>query len=380
MVLLIGTLERGGGEGQLVALATGLDRTRYDVRVCCLTSAGPLAEPLQSAGIPTDVLGWHGFPAFAGLGAIRGVFSLLAVLNRLRRYFRQHRPHIVQGQLFWAYVLGALAAVPAGVAVMIGCRRSLPIFKGGNARHLWLEQLANRVTTLVVANSATVRATAIETEGLPADKVITIHNGVTEPAPADATQVAATRASLAVAPDAAVVVCVANLIEYKGHRDLLAAWADVRQRCPSAVLWLVGDGAERRAVAHAAEAVGGVHVLGSRADVRLLLASAALLVQASHQEGLPNAVLEGMAAGLPVVATNVGGTAELVVDGETGLLVAPRDPARLASAIATLLEDADARARMGRAALERVRASFSMTHMVSRYEQLYDRLLTEGGH
>jgi glycosyltransferase involved in cell wall biosynthesis len=373
---MIGTLERGGGEGQLVAWRrAGSDALRRP-RVLP-HERRPARRTTAVRGHP-DRRPWLArIPAFAGLGAIRGVFSLLAVLNRLRRYFRQHRPHIVQGQLFWAYVLGALAAVPAGVAVMIGCRRSLPIFKGGNARHLWLEQLANRVTTLVVANSATVRATAIETEGLPADKLITIHNGVTEPAPADATQVAATRASLAVAPDAAVVVCVANLIEYKGHRDLLAAWADVRQRCPSAVLWLVGDGAERRDRTHA-EAVGACTCWVARRCG--LLASAALLVQASHHEGLPNAVLEGMAAGLPVVATNVWGTAELVVDGETGLLVAPRDPARLASAIATLLEDADARARMGRAALERVRASFSMTHMVSRYEQLYDRLLTEGGH
>lgn len=373
---MIGTLERGGGERQLVTLAQRLDPRRFDVRVCCLTSGGPLAETLVASSIPVDVLGWHGLPPFRGFGVVRGAVALGAIIVRLWRYFRRHRPHIVQGQLFWAYVLGALAAVVARVPVTITCRRSLPTFKGGNARHLGLERLANRVTTLVIANSDIVRDTAIETEGLDPSHIITIHNG-TDPSPVPPRTSDAVREALGLGADAPVASCVANLIEYKGHRDLLAAWASVRAAHPTAELLLVGDGPERAAIDAAARTVGGVRVLGSRGDVPAILGLSTLVVQASHQEGLPNAVLEAMAAGVPVVATDVGGTRELVVDGETGTLVAARDPRRLASALIDLLGDAPRRAHMGRAAQVRARTHFSTDAMVTKYEDVYDRLLAE---
>lgn len=378
VVLMIGTLERGGGEQQLVTLAQRLDPRRFDVRVCCLTSGGPLADTLVASAIPVDVLGWHGLPPFRGFGVVRGGAALGAIIARLSRYFRQHRPHIVQGQLFWAYVLGALAAVPARVPVTITCRRSLPIFKGGNTRHLWLERLANRVTTLVVANSDVVRQTAIETEGLDPRRILTIHNGA-DAAPASRQASDAVRAELGLPADALVVTCVANLIEYKGHRDLLDAWATVRRSQPNAELLLVGDGPERADVETTARTVGGVRVLGSRGDVPAILGISTVLVQASHQEGLPNAVLEAMTAGLPVVATDVGGTRELVADGETGRLVAARDARGLAQALIDLLGDAPRRAHMGDAARVRAQTRFSADAMVAKYQELYVHLLAEAG-
>jgi glycosyltransferase involved in cell wall biosynthesis len=376
-VLVIGTLDRGGAEGQLVALATGLDASRFDVRVCCLTAGGPLETPLRAAGLPVDVIGWQGFSRFEGLGMVWGPFGLARVVLQLRACFRRHRPHVVQGQLFWAYVIGAFAAALARVPVFVGCRRSLPLFKAANERYLWLERVASRLTTVVVANSEEVRAAAIRAEGLAPDLVVTIHNGVATHDGASREAAVAVRRALGLRDDDEAVICVANLIDYKGHRDLLTAWAQVRRARPSARLLLVGDGPERPAVEALGASLGHVHVLGSRADVPALLQASTLLVQASHQEGLPNAVLEAMAAGLPVVATAVGGTTELVVDGHTGRLVPPRDPDALAGALIALLADPGARARMGRAAVARASARFSLATMVSRYERLYDRLLAE---
>ena len=178
VVLMTGTLESGGAEGQLVALARGLDASRFDVRVCGLTAGGPLETHLREAGIPVDVIGWQGFVRSRGLGVLAGLTGLLRVVLRLARYLRRHRPHVVQGQLFWAYVLGGLAAPLARVPVVIGCRRSLPLFKAGNPRHLWIEQLANRMTTAVVCNSERVRQQTLRDERLQPVRVVTIPNGV----------------------------------------------------------------------------------------------------------------------------------------------------------------------------------------------------------
>ncbi len=375
VVLMTGTLERGGAEGQLVALARGLDASRFDVRVCGLTAGGPLETHLREAGIPVDVIGWQGFVRSRGLGVLAGLTGLLRVVLRLARYLRRHRPHVVQGQLFWAYVLGGLAAPLARVPVVIGCRRSLPLFKAGNPRHLWIEQLANRMTTAVVCNSERVRQQTLRDERLQPERVVTIPNGVHMPRGPAEPAAAVPWEALGLGSGDEVVLCVANLIHYKGHLDLLEAWERVRRERPTAWLLLAGEGPEREAIEARASRLDGVRLLGARADVAGLLRASTLLVLPSHQEGLPNAVLEAMAAGLPVVATDVGGTSELVVDGETGRLVAPHDPAALAGALLSLLRDNQARQVMGRAAAERARTRFSLEAMVRSYERLYAGLL-----
>ena len=145
---------------------------------------------------------------------------------------------------------------------------------------------------------------------------------------------------------------------------------------------IVGDGPERaqlRTVSERSGLADRAHFAGQQRDVRTWLAALDVFVLSSDWEGMSNALLEAMAAGLPVVTTAVGGTPEVVVDGETGLLVPPRDPAALAEAIATFLHNSDRRCIMGRAGTERVRQCFSLERMVQQTQTLYEHLLEAKG-
>ncbi len=379
ILYLIGTLDVGGTEGQLVELASRLDPERFAPTVCALYAGGARAESLRRLGIRVEVLGFRGLGQHRGIAALWRLPMLLLELARLARFLRAEKPEIVHGFLFQAYVPGALAARLAGVPVVIASRRSLGRFKAGQPLYLSVERLANRITDLVIANSEAVRQDAIREERLPAVKVVVIPNGL------DLDRFAATpdenlRRSLGVADRCPIVGVVANFIHYKGHRDFLLAWAEVVMEFPRAAALLVGEGplrAECEAQAVALRLGDSVRFLGSRDDVPTLLALMDLVVHPSLEEGFSNAILEAMAAGKPVVAANVGGNREAVVDGETGLLVPPRDSAALAGAILRLLRHPEEAARWGEAGRRRVADHFRISSTVQRYEAVYERLVAE---
>ncbi len=365
ILYLIGTLEIGGAERQLVELVRRLDPERFEPVVCCLTSSGPLQSVLDRSGIPVVVAGYKGFDR----SAPRPLWRLLQVM-------RAEAPDIVHAFLYWAYVMGAFAARAARVPVVIASRRSLSKLNPRGPHHLLLVRLANRMTDLVIANSEAVREDTIAEERLPPERVITLHNGLDisrfrQPA------LPGMRASLGVHEAAPVVAVVANLHHYKGHTCFLEAWMRVVARFPSAVALLVGDGAERPRLEQIVSEAGlssNVRFLGSRLDVPEILAVSDLLVHPSLQEGFCNVILEAMAAGKVVVATDVGGNAEAVVDGRTGLLVPAGDAARLADAMLRLLYDPEERRRFGEAGYARAAELFTLEAMVERYESVYDRM------
>jgi glycosyltransferase involved in cell wall biosynthesis len=185
------------------------------------------------------------------------------------------------------------------------------------------------------------------------------------------------RAALGVQPDTLVFGTVGRLLPVKDHATFLAALAVLRQRGLPFQAVIVGDGPLRRALADSARALdlsSSVRFVGNRDDVAALLAGLDVFVQSSISEGLSNTVLEAMASGVPVVATDVGGTGELVEPGYTGLLAPASNPAALASAIGTLATDAPARQRMGLAARARAQSTFTLSGMVAAYERLYVEL------
>jgi glycosyltransferase involved in cell wall biosynthesis len=238
----------------------------------------------------------------------------------------------------------------------------------------------NERTDLVIANSEAVRQDVLHTEGMPAEKVIVIHNGL-ETDRYRQPRNSSLRQSV-VAEAGPVAVVVANFIAYKGHRYFLEAWSRVVASHPHAVALLAGDGPERPACEAIANELGisrRVRFLGTRHDVPALLAAADLLVHPSLEEGFCNAIVEAMAAGLPVVATSVGGNPEAVVDGETGYLVPPRDAAALAEAITRVWSRADGGRAMGQAGSARARTEFDVGRMVSAYETVYANLLARRG-
>ena len=358
VLLAINTLARGGAERQLVALATGLDRQTFSVSVLCVVAGGPLADELRSAGIPVAV-----FDSRSPLGLLRVI-----------AHARGAAPDIVHSFLFGSNVVVTFAATLARTPVIITSRRSLGFFKDGRPHYDLLQGVANRFTDVVVANSEAVREDTLRREHLAPEKVRVIHNGVAANVESDGGDA---RAAL-VGDGTALVIVVANLIPYKGLEHFVDAWREVVGAVPGARAVVVGEGPARADLeARAADLGETLRFIGSRDDVPALLRAADVVVQASLYEGFPNAVLEAMAAGRPVVATAVGGTVEAVESDRTGLLVPPRDSAALAAAILRLLTQPELARSYGAAGRERVEAEFSIARMVGRYADLYMSTLSK---
>jgi glycosyltransferase involved in cell wall biosynthesis len=375
ILFVIGTLEVGGTETQLVELATRLDRRCFEPVVCCLAADGPLGPRLRASGIAVHPLGFPGFQSlrFSNAGRFADASRLLV---RLWRLIRGERPAILHGMLFWAYVLGTFVGRAAGVPIVISSRRSLGLFKADKPHYLRLERIADRMTDLFIANSEAVRADTLAREPVNASDIIVIHNGL-DLARFDAAPDAALAASLGIAGRPCAIV-VSNFIGYKGHEYLLRAWRDLLERFPSAVVMLVGDGvlrAEMERLVDELQIRHSVLFLGVRSDVPALLALADLYVHPSLQEGYSNALLEAMAAGKAVVATAVGGNVEAVSDGVNGLLVPPQDSIALEAAMSRLLADLPAARRMGELARRAVHETYEIGVMVKAYERVYTMLV-----
>jgi glycosyltransferase involved in cell wall biosynthesis len=365
IVLAIGSLQIGGTESQLVKLAACLAARGHDVHVAAVRCGGPYEEELRALGIPTRIFFYGGLRLRDHTGR-RSARTLLGEMRRLLalwRHLRDLRPDVCHGFLFTCYTHVLPLAWAAGVPARVNGRRGAsPPTPTGVLRAV-LDFLGHRSSSLYVTNSRALRAELVRAEKVPASLIEVIANGVELP---EMTADPSRR------PARGIVV--ANLIAYKGHADLVEALA-LLDAPPS--LCLVGEGPEHQRLAELVRARGLDHVVmlaGAAPDARALLADYQFAVLPSHAEGLPNAVLEAMAAGLPVVATSVGGVPDVLADGVTGLLVPPRDPAALAAAIERLAGDPALRCAMG-AAGRRAAARLSMDDCAARHEAVYRTLL-----
>jgi len=369
VLLLVTELNVGGAERVVAQLASGLSRDRYRVSVACLYDPGPVADEIRSAGIPVFDL------------AMRGKWDV-TVTGRFHRLLRHQRVDVLHSHLIHANLIAPFSGRLAGVPVVITTRHNVHI---GPVWREWLNWCAKNGRDVAIAISEEVRATEVERSGAPPSSVVVIPNGISVDRFAAPDQAAVTklRRTWGVGADGFVIGTLARFHEQKGHRYLLDAQRIMLDRAPHTKLLLVGEGVLFESVRERASHLGiadSVILPGVRHEVPEILALLDLFVLPSLWEGLPISILEAMAAGKPVVATRVGGVPEVVVDGETGLLVPPRDPEALAGAIARLLRDPQLRHRMGQAGQERVREHFSVEQMVRRTETLYEELLEEKGY
>lgn len=354
LLFLVTTFDRGGAEKTILRLATCLPSDRYTVAVAALQGrSGQIAVDLAAAGVPAHDL------------QMRTKLDMGGAL-RLRALLRRERIEVLYSFLFHANLMGRLVGGWCGVPVRIGAER----IAGweGPIRRL-LNRLTGGLATRVVAVSEAVREETARTLGIAPERIAVIPNGVDNHAFAPASHPA----------EAPVIGCTGRLHRKNGHPTLLEAFAAIRQAVPEARLLLVGDGPERRSLERtvAGRGWGGaVTFAGEQADVRPWLHRMAVYVQPSISEGMSNSILEAMASGLPVVATRVGGTPEVVEDGVSGLLVPPEDPAALATALVTLLGDPPRRAAMGAAGRDRVARQFSQADMIQRTTAFLDALVT----
>ena len=348
--VFITSFHPGGTERQMTELIRRLDRRRFDVKVACFHREGAWLPRVEEAAPVTA------FP-------IRG-FARPATVTQaaaFARWCRRERIRIVQACDLYANVFALPAAALAGVPLRVGSRRELNPDK--TAAQIALQRHAYRCADAVVANSSAARA-QLEREGVAPDRVHVIPNGVTVERFTPVPGVRPVR----------TIVTVANLRREKAHDVLLRAAALLAPSHPHLSFVIAGDGplaAELRDMARRLGLGDRVRFVGHVEDVPSLLGSANAFVLPSISEAFPNAAIEAMAAGLPVVASAVGGLLELVDHGRTGLLVPPSDPSALAAAIASLDADPERASRLGAAAREDVAHRYSFDRMVRSFEDLY---------
>lgn len=366
---LITELDTGGAQKALFRLLSHFDRERFAPHVACLYNGDKaVAQEIRQLDVPVTDLNmmaqWR-----------------LDALWRLYRLLCRERPVILHAWMFHANLLARGVGRLAGVPLILTSRRNVQI---GTPMRERLKRLTASWDTRSIAVCELARQVEIERAGAPPDKVVTIYNGIDVKRflPLLSGERTVACQTLNIPADAPLLGTVGRLHPQKGLPDLLIGFQSIKGTYPAAHLLIVGDGECRADLERQAQQLGiagAVTFAGLRDDVPQLLALLDVFVLTSLWEGLPNAVLEAMGAGLPVVATAVGGTPEAVVNGETGLLVPPRDPDALAQAINNLLHMPDLRRKMGQAGRERVAQYFSVECMVKRTEELYQKLLVEKG-
>jgi len=367
---LLDSLNVGGTETQAVELARRIAMAGYNVTLGCLRAQGPLLARIQGTAVVLKE-----FHPAGGLDTLAGFYQLL----RLSWFLRGEKFDIVHTHDLWSNLLGVPAARLAGVRAIVSSRRDLAHLEWYQGkRRAWLRRIQN-LSGAVLANSMAIRDTLIA-EGFAAEKLHVIHNGVdiekfyTTPAGRDHL--------FPGVGDGKLIVLVGNMHgDVKGHPWLIACAPEVIREFPSARFILVGDGEQRTSFEQQVASLGlerNFLFLGRRSHVAEILACCDIAVLPSRAEGLPNAVLEYMAAGLPTIVSRVGGNVELIEDGVRGLLVPPEDSPALSAGLLKLLRDPGLARQMAQRGREFVQ-NFSFERLVREVDSLYSELLGRSG-
>lgn len=298
--------------------------------------------------------------------------GLLHVARELKTWPAQ----VVQTALPTSDMIGRSLAFLTRVPVIFSSVRGQNVDKPNWQR--WLDRRTARLAKAVIFNDREAVPMAIRHEGVHPDQVVYIPNGVA--ITSARRPFAEVRRELNTPPEATVIATIARLHPSKGQQYLLRAFRLVRDRHPGAVLWLVGDGECRAALEREAAELGiaaSVRFAGTRRDVRDVLDAIDLFALPSLWEGMPNALMEAMAAGRPVVASDTDAIGELVIDGKTGWMVRPGDADGLARCMIEILANPVRAAEIGQAGLQHVRQHFSLESMADAYAALYRDGLTK---
>jgi len=354
----------GGAEMVVSRLAGALDPTRFR-SIVCLSRSGWLQEQCDQHGVPTVVLHQeHGID--------------WRWLRSARHLIHRCGATVIHAHEFTANAYGAVLARLAGI----------PLIATVHGKNYYADKVRRRLAYRIVARSARLVAVSedlkqflVRAVGIPPHLITVIHNGVPVPEPASTDTIRRLKHEIGLDPSDRVVGTVGSLYPVKGHQFLLEAIPQVLQRFPQTTVLIIGQGELESALNRDAQRLrinGRVRFLGLRADVRDLLALLEVFVLPSLSEGLSIAGLEAMASGKPLIATEVGGNPELVLDGETGFLIPPRDPGAIASRLVFLLTHPEDCRRLGDNARRHVLTHFSQSAMLDKYQGLYERALRNG--
>lgn len=353
------SLAPGGAERLVIDLSRGLAPAVHS-SICCLDEAGLWADTARQAGIPVDVIGRR-----PGLRPSVGL--------KIAALATKRRADVIHCHQYSPFVYGAIAGLRRPGLRVVFTEHGRLSDAPPTAKRRWVNRVLGRRPNVIVAVSDELRGHMIA-EGFPESAVTVIHNGID--AGAEVTPELRTSARIILeAPEGALVVgTVARLDPVKRLDVLVSAFAGVHARIPASRLVIVGDGPERLRLEGLAAALGvspAVRFTGMRDDARVLTQGFDVFVNTSASEGVSLTILEAMAASRPVVATRVGGTSEVVTDGQTGVLVPSGQPDAVTDAIIGLWHNPDRRRALGHAARAAVVARFSFERMSRAYLSAY---------
>lgn len=360
---LITRLPIGGAERLLLGILRHLDPAKFESVVCCIQDRGELADEAEALGIPV-----------IALGLMRKGGHDRAVVPALRAMMREHRIELVHTHLYHANLYGRLAARKEGIPAIASVHNTY-------TKRKWYRHLINRwlarKTYVVTAGSADVERDLLEVDHLPPAKVARLPNCIDLTRVETALTPAQAKTRLGFAADDVVIGTVGRVEEQKGHIHLLEAFSYLRQRLVQGErlkLLLVGDGRLLPRLRESAETLGiADHCLfpGNLPQLAEIYRAMDVFVMPSLWEGLSLAMLEAMAAGLPLVATEVGGARDVLGDSQWGLLVPPRSSEALTEAVGRLLADQGVRDGLAASGAERVRQHYSVTALAFQLAGFY---------
>ncbi len=357
---LITSSGMGGAEREVCHLAEEFHRRGWGVAAISMLSLEPPVSELALSGVRTHSLEMR-----------RGVPDPRA-LAHLARFLRKWRPDVLHAHMVHANLLARLSRLVAPIPVVISTIHNEN--EGGQWRYV-AYRLTDRLSNVTTTVSRVALAEATRRGAAPAGSIVLVPNGLgTAPYARDDAVRDATRASLGL-DDRFTWLAVGRLVEAKGYPDMIAAFARVRQEHPRATLLVAGTGpleGEVRELGRQAGIEDALRLLGLRSDVGALMQAADGFLMTSHWEGLPMVLLEAGASSLPVVATDVGGSRDAVLDGVSGYLTPVADPAATARAMARVMQaSVEERRAMGAAGREGVRRTFEIGVVADRWERLY---------
>ena len=361
LAYVIKSMEVGGSQTHLTQVLRLLDRSRFEPILYCLTGEGALLEAARSIGVPIHA---------PGAGASFKRLGLIGRVAALARALRRDRIDIVHNYLLRANLVGSISARLARVPVVLCSKRGCHWRRGFE---LVSAKIGNALAYSVMVNAEAVRYFVHGNEGCPRDKMVVISSGVDtdrfQPLPP-----AHFKARLGLPEDRLIVGVVTRMRVRKGVEEFIRAIGEVREARPEVHGVIVGEVSlddTLQELVRSLRLADHLTLLGRRRDMPEVFSAFDVFVLSSHDEGMSNAILEAMAMEKPVVATDVGGTGEVVRHGHSGLLVPPKDPHPLALAISEVLAQPSRAREMGRLGRRIVEDDFSAHAMVRQIEQLY---------
>ncbi|MEO5887725.1 MAG: glycosyltransferase [Anaerolineales bacterium] len=372
IIWMIDSLGPGGAEQLMPAILKNLKQSGFNIRVCALQirAGNPIASELERLGLPVDLV---------PVPNLRQPFNLFRIL----RYLRLHRPQLLHTQLEFADILGTVAAKILGIP-SVSTVHTLDAFPEkrsawGRMKLRWF--LLGKYCDRVIAVSEKTRLHYLQSGWLDPNKIITVYNGVdiSRFNITNASEIAKTKQALRLPLNGKVIITVAVLREPKGIQFMIKALPAILEQYPDVHYLIVGDGVHSPALSELVAALAiknHVTFAGHRTDIPDLLACSEIFVLPTLKDALPTVLIEALAAGKSIVASDVGGIPEIIENGVNGLLVTPGNPPKLAEACLKLLKDSELSRKIVLAGKETVRRRFNIDSQIGRLSSMYEELTT----